>query len=119
MKICITSRGPEFTSEVDPRFGRAAYFIIADTKTGEFEAKENGAVNAAGGAGVQAAQGVVEAGVKKVLTGNVGPNAFQVLNKAEISIIVDVQGTVEEAFNKFRSGDLEGSETSGPTVKGK
>lgn len=119
MKICITSRGSEFTSEVDPRFGRAAYFMIVDSETGEFEAKENGAVNAAGGAGIQAAQGIVETGVKTVITGNVGPNAFQVLSKADISIIVGVQGTVEEAFNNFRSGNLDGTETSGPTVKGK
>lgn len=119
MKVCITSKGPEFTSEVDPRFGRAAYFIIVDSETGEFVAKENEAVHAAGGAGIQAAQGIVEEGAATVITGNVGPNAFQVLSKAEISVIAGVQDTVEEAFNRFRSGDLEGSETSGPTVKGK
>lgn len=119
MKVCITSKGPELNSEVDPRFGRAAYFIIIDSESGDYEAKENAAVNAAGGAGIQAAQNVIGTGATAVITGNVGPNAFEVLNKADLSVIVGVEGSVEDAFKDFRSGKLDGNTTSGPTVKGK
>ncbi len=119
MKLCITSKGPELKAEVDPRFGRAAYFIIVDSETGDFHAKQNEAVNAPGGAGIQAGQTVTEEGVQAVITGNVGPNAFDVLEKAGISVIVDVEGTVDQALKDFQAGKLENNATDGPTVKGK
>jgi predicted Fe-Mo cluster-binding NifX family protein len=119
MKLCITSKGKEAASEVDPRFGRAQYFIFVDTESGDLEAEENPAVSAPGGAGVRAGQLVSERGTETVLTGNVGPNAFQVLNAAGIRVITGVGGTVEKAKNDFINGVYDGQETSGPTVKGK
>lgn len=119
MKVCITAKGKEPTSEVDPRFGRAQYFVFADTETEDFETVENPAVSAPGGAGVRAGQLVSERGVKTVLTGNVGPNAFQVLDAAGIRIVTGVGGTVEKVKKDFIDGVYDGEETSGPTVKGK
>ncbi|MBN1797637.1 MAG: NifB/NifX family molybdenum-iron cluster-binding protein [Spirochaetales bacterium] len=105
MKICITSQGNNLEAEVDPRFGRCSYFIIADPETLEFEAVSNINAQAGGGAGIQSGQLMSEQGVKAVLTGNVGPNAFQALKAAEIDIITGVSGKVMDAINKYIKGD--------------
>ncbi len=114
MKICITSQGETLESQVDPRFGRCAWFIIADTETMDIKAIRNGNAAAGGGAGIQSGQLISENGAKVVLTGNVGPNAFQTLNAAEIEIITNVSGTVKDAVDKYKNGDLK--KVEGPTV---
>ena len=53
MKIAITAQGPELSAQVDPRFGRAKYFIIYDVDSDEFEAVDNEQnLNAPQGAGI-------------------------------------------------------------------
>ena len=64
MKIAVTSTGNTLDSQVDPRFGRAAYFLVVDTETMEFECISNDAVSAAGGAGISAAKTVADSGAK-------------------------------------------------------
>jgi predicted Fe-Mo cluster-binding NifX family protein len=105
MKICITSQGNNLESQVDPRFGRCAFFIIADTETLEFEAIDNMNLQAGGGAGIQSGQLVSEKNVKAVLTGNVGPNAFQTLKAAGIDIITGVAGKVSDAITQYKKGE--------------
>ncbi|MBU1062299.1 MAG: NifB/NifX family molybdenum-iron cluster-binding protein [Candidatus Omnitrophica bacterium] len=117
MKICITSQGNTLDSKVDPRFGRCQYFIIADMDSSEFEAIENPNVSSAGGAGIQSGQLVASKGVKAVLTGNVGPNAFQTLKAAEIDVITGISGTIKEAAEKYKKGELK--PTQGPSVNSK
>jgi predicted Fe-Mo cluster-binding NifX family protein len=104
MKICITSEGKTLDAKVDPRFGRCQNFILFDTDTGNFEACENTNAQFQGGAGIQSGQLVVSKGVKAVLTGNVGPNAHQVLSAAGISIFTGVSGTVKEAIEGYKKG---------------
>ncbi len=106
MKICLTAEGKTLDSNVDPRFGRCKNFIIMDTETGAFEALENAHAAFQGGAGIQSAQFVASKGVKAVLTGNVGPNAFSTLNAAGIEIFVNVSGTVNEAVKLYKTGKL-------------
>ena len=106
MKICITSEGNNLDSNVDPRFGRCRYFIFLDTDTGNFEAVENTGINQSGGAGIQAAQLIISQGVKAVLTGNVGPNAFQALNAGKIGIYTGISGSVKEALALYKTGKL-------------
>lgn len=113
MKICVTATSGSLDSLVDPRFGRCLYFVIVDSDTMEFEALPN--VGAAGGAGIQAAQTVANKGVKVVITGNVGPNAYQVLSAAGIDIITGAFGTVREVVERFKKGELRKSATA-PTV---
>jgi len=104
MKICITSEGETLDSKVDPRFGRCRNFIFFDTDTGNFEAEENTSSQFQGGAGIQSGQLVVSKGVNAVLTGNVGPNAHQVLSAAGVAVFTGVSGTVKEAIDGYKSG---------------
>lgn len=113
MKICISSQGNSLDSEVDPRFGRCQYFIIVNTETMEFEAIKNPNIDAMGGAGIQSGQFVAEKKVKAVLTGNVGPNAFQTLNAAGLDVITGVSGSIREAIEKYKKGDYKTAR--GPT----
>jgi predicted Fe-Mo cluster-binding NifX family protein len=116
MKICVTTSGKALDSLVDPRFGRAAYFAIVDSESMAFETVPNAAVSAMGGAGIQAAQTLAKKGVDVLITGNVGPNAFQALTSAGIKVIVGASGTVQEVIEKYRRGELK--ETNSPTVEG-
>jgi predicted Fe-Mo cluster-binding NifX family protein len=116
-KICITSEGKTLDSNTDPRFGRCGYFIFVDTDTLEFELAENPSQQAMGGAGVQSAQLVSSKGVKAVVTGNVGPNAFQTLNAAGIEIFIGASGTIKNAIEEYKKGKLQTA--SNPSVGSK
>jgi len=114
MKICVTSDGNNLSSQVDPRFGRCKYFIIIDSGTERFNAIENPNIESMGGAGIQSAQLVASQRAKVVLTGNVGPNAFQTLQAAGIEVFTGASGTVSEAITKYKKGGLKA--VSGPSV---
>jgi predicted Fe-Mo cluster-binding NifX family protein len=116
MRICVSASANSLDASVDPRFGRCPYFIIVDSETLQFEAVPNPASGAVGGAGIEAAQIIASKGAKVVITGNVGPNAFQALSAAGIKIITGAYGTVREVVEKYRRGELK--ETSSPTVGG-
>jgi predicted Fe-Mo cluster-binding NifX family protein len=106
-KLAVSATGGSLDSQVDPRFGRCAYFVVVDSGTLEFEAIPNTAGSAMGGAGIQAAQTVAEKDVKVVITGNVGPNAFQALSAAGIEVVTGALGTVREAVSKYNDGELQ------------
>lgn len=114
MKICITSEGKDLNSRVDPRFGRCQHFIFVDTDTLEFEAVENPNIESMGGAGIQSAQLVSSQQVKAVVTGNVGPNAFQTLQAAGIEVFTGASGMVKEVIEKYKKGEFK--TVSGPSV---
>ncbi|MCK5844053.1 MAG: NifB/NifX family molybdenum-iron cluster-binding protein [Victivallales bacterium] len=110
MKIVVTSQGETLDSKVDPRFGRAQKFLVIDTETNEFECVDNAQnLNAAQGAGIQAAQTVCGTDVETLITGNCGPKAFKVLSAADIKVYVGADGTVAEAIEKFKKGELKES----------
>ena len=117
MKICITAEGNSLDSNVDPRFGRCQYFIIVDTETLVFDAIKNPNIESMGGAGIQSGQFVAGKGVKVLLTGNVGPNAFQTLQAAKIDVITGISGTTKDAVEKYKKGGLK--PTEGPSVNSK
>ena len=114
MKICVTATANTLDAQIDPRFGRCSYLIIVDSETMQFEAILNMAAGATGGAGIQAAQPIAKKGVKLLITGNVGPNAFGALSAAGIEIVTGAFGTVREAVEKFKRGEL--TKIGAPTV---
>jgi predicted Fe-Mo cluster-binding NifX family protein len=117
MKIAITSQGPDRTSELDPRFGRAHYILIADLDSSALEVLDNHQnLQAAQGAGIQTARTVAQAGVGAVITGHVGPKAMAVLQAAELKVFQTAGGTVAQALEAYRAGTL--TEISQADVQG-
>jgi predicted Fe-Mo cluster-binding NifX family protein len=116
MKICVSAESNSLDAPIDPRFGRCPYLVIVDSETMQFEAVPNIASNATGGAGIQAAQTIASKGAKVLITGNVGPNAFQALSAAGIKIVTGAFGTVRGVIEKYKRGEL--TETGAPTVGG-
>jgi predicted Fe-Mo cluster-binding NifX family protein len=107
MKIAASSSSNNLDSQIDPRFGRCAYFLIVDTDDMNFEAFNNESIALGGGAGIQAAQFVASKGAKAILTGNVGPNAVKTLGAAGVEVFVGQNGTVVEAVERYKNGNLE------------
>jgi predicted Fe-Mo cluster-binding NifX family protein len=114
MKVAVSATGKDLNCEIDSRFGRCQYFIFVDPETMEFEAFNNEGSMAMGGAGVQAAQLVVQKGATALITGNLGPNAASALSASGIKIYLASGGTVRETIQGYRSGSLR--EASGATV---
>jgi predicted Fe-Mo cluster-binding NifX family protein len=107
MKIAVSAQGAGLDSPVDPRFGRARYFIVVDTETGGISAHDNTVnLNAIQGAGIQSAKNVADLGVRAVVTGNVGPKAFTALTAAGIEVYTGASGTVRYILDAFRAGKL-------------
>ncbi len=119
MKVAITASGEDFNSPVDRVFGRARYFVITDPEGGHIEVLENSQnVNAAQGAGIQAARQMANKSVDILLTGNVGPNAFRALDAVSIRVF-QFGGdtlTVRDALDAWKEGRLQ--EVKGPTAQG-
>lgn len=116
MKIGVTSTGNELISDMDPRFGRAKYFIIVDSEILEYEVAENRQnLNLPQGAGIQAAKTIVDQKADVLISGNCGPKAFQVLNAAGIKVVTGVKGRVIDAVTQYKSGQLQVVE--GPNVE--
>jgi len=111
MKIAVSSTGTELTSEMDTRFGRAAFFLIIDPETMDVEPVENKQnINLPQGAGIQAGQIIADKKVDTLITGNCGPKAFRTLQAARIKVITDVSGRVVDAVNKFKNGELKAAD---------
>ncbi len=117
MIVAIPSEGDDLAANVEPRFGRCSRFIIVDTETMGFRAVPNTAAAQAGGAGITAAQQVVQEGAKVVIAGEVGPNAFDVLDAAGVKVYAHVTGVIRDAVDMLVAGTLEGAmEATGPAL---
>ena len=112
MKIGITSTGEDLNAQVDHRFGRCRFFLIIDIDTMDFKSISNESAMSSGGAGIQAAQNIAKAGVDVVITGNMGPNAFQTLSAAGIAVFTGATGTIKETIEKYKKGDLKRTESA-------
>jgi len=113
MKVAVSSQGRTLDSQVDPRFGRAACFLLVETETMAFTVVEN--ASGQGGAGIAAGKVVIDAGAQIVMTGNCGPNAERTLRAGNVRLFTDVSGTIGEAIERFKNGSL--VEASGPNVQ--
>jgi len=115
MKIAVSVMENSLDSQIDPRFGRCQYFLIVDSETMELEAVSNKGAIASGGAGIQAAQTIANKGVSVLITGDIGPNAFQILSPAGIKVFTGASGTVREALERYKGGSLR--QASGATAE--
>jgi predicted Fe-Mo cluster-binding NifX family protein len=106
MKIVVSAQGDTLEAPVSPVFGRCPTYVFVDTETMAYEAVANPAMSQGGGAGIQAAQFVVERGAQAVLSGNLGPNAFDVLQAATVPSYLLSAGTVRQSVEAFKDGRL-------------
>lgn len=117
MKIAITCEGDTLDDRMDKRFGRAAKFIVYETDDESYAVVDNEQnLNAAQGAGIQAAKYVVDLGARVLVTGHTGPKAFAVLSAAGVAVYLAPGGTAREAIAAWRSGSLK--QIDGADVEG-
>ena len=106
MKIAVSSSGNTSDTMVDLRFGRCEYFMIYDTETKEYKALENDGQKASGGAGIAASNQIVNENINVIITGQLGPNAFEIISKSNIDVFTCGVVTIKEAINKYEKGEL-------------
>jgi len=106
MKVAVSSNGEDLNAQLDPRFGRCAYFLVVNPEDMSFEAFNNESAAQGSGAGIQAAQFLASQGVEAVITGNCGPNAVQTLLAAGVELFGGQTGTVREVVERFKNGHL-------------
>ena len=114
MKVAVSSTGDNLDAQLDPRFGRCAFFVVVNPDDMSFEAFNNESAAQGGGAGIQAAQFLASQGVDAVITGNCGPNAVQTLAAAGVELFAGQAGIVKAVVEKFKKGNL--SPTSAANV---
>jgi predicted Fe-Mo cluster-binding NifX family protein len=114
MKIVVPSNGRTLDAPVSPVFGRCPTYVFVDMETMDYEAIDNPAESAPGGAGIQAAQFVVAQGAQAVVGGNVGPNAIDVLQAANVPMYLFAGESVQQAVEAFKRGELK--EAKGASV---
>lgn len=108
MKIAITTTGGDLDAPIDTRFGRAPKFLIYNTDDGTHHVINNTQnLNAAQGAGIQSALTLTCESVDCVITGNCGPKAYATLDAANVAVYICKDGTIREAIERFKSGQLE------------
>ena len=107
MKLIFTTTGDNLDAALDPSFGRARNFLLYDAESGTSQVISNQQnLNAAQGAGIQAAQTIVKAGAAVLVTGHCGPKAFRVLEAAGVKVYNTDAPTIAEALARYRTGQL-------------
>ena len=118
MKIAVSCTGQTLESTLDPRFGRADFFLVIDDKTKEFHVVENRARLETGGAGIAAAQLLLDRGIDAVITGQIGPNALAVLASSDVRLFQGLADSVRANLEAFEEKRLASIKNSGPTHAG-
>lgn len=106
MKIAISATGKTVDNLLDMRFGRCEYFQIHNTENGELKILENKGQLSGGGAGIAASQQVLDEKVDVIITGSLGPNAFEIINKAGIKSYKCEAINISSVLEKFQRGEL-------------
>lgn len=112
MKIAVSAQGSDPTGPMDPRFGRAAGYLIHDTDTGSYAFIDNSeGMGAAQGAGIGAAKAVADAGATVAITGSFGPKAADALTQAGVRMVTCGGGSVEQVVAEFLAAEGTGKAT--------
>ncbi|MBM7556389.1 NifB/NifX family molybdenum-iron cluster-binding protein [Halanaerobacter jeridensis] len=113
MKIVVTAADDNgLKAKLDSRFGRASYFAFVDTKDDSVEFIKNDAKNASSGAGVQAAQTVADTGADVLISGNIGPKAFDGLSRTDLEIYSGPEESIQKVIDEYQLGNLEQLESA-------
>ncbi|HUU78141.1 MAG TPA: NifB/NifX family molybdenum-iron cluster-binding protein [candidate division Zixibacteria bacterium] len=105
MRIAVSSTGINLDASVDPRFGRCVQFLIVETDNMSFQVFNNQAQFEGHGAGISAAQNILSQNINVIITGNIGPNAFRVVQAANVKVYMS-GGNIKEAINKLLNNEL-------------
>jgi predicted Fe-Mo cluster-binding NifX family protein len=119
MRITISTATGDLDASLDPRFGRGANFVFVDSETEEWESFPNPAINASGGAGIQAAQFITDHGAQVAISGDFGPKAYHALAAAGVHMFLAPANealTARELLDRYREGELK--QVSAPTNPG-
>ena len=114
MLVCVTADGSDINSNLDPRFGRCAYFLFINPDDLSCEAMKNESADLSSGAGVQAAQAALGKNPDVILTGRVGPKAMDVLETANTKLLLGHSGPVKEVVDRYKQGVIE---NAGPCAR--
>ncbi|MBW1676704.1 MAG: NifB/NifX family molybdenum-iron cluster-binding protein [Deltaproteobacteria bacterium] len=106
MKVAVTSKGKTLDAEVEPRFSRSPFFVIVNTETGDFKAFENPGASAKDAASVKAVKFLIDKGAKAIITGNLGHNAFVIIQDTPLRVYLCGGGTIREAIADFKKRKL-------------
>ena len=107
MRVVISATDDNLDSQVDRRFGRCPWFLFVDIESLEYEAAKNESADASSGAGTACAQFILEKGVDILISGQVGPNAYEVLKQAEIKVVIAPKDcSAREAIEKYKNNEL-------------
>lgn len=107
MKIIVPVDEKSLDSNVCISFGRAPYFLVYETRTEKAEFYENQAAHSKGGAGIKAAQTIVDLNASVLLTPRCGENAVDIINKSNIEIYKSYIGTAKDNISSFIRSELE------------
>lgn len=118
MRIIVSVSEKSESAALDPRFGRCQYFAVCDENGNTCEFIENPGISSAHGAGITAANKIVEIGADVVITGNLGPNALRVLQASNIRGYASSQLSIKEAIEMYKDGKLSEISMPGPAHHG-
>ncbi|MBE6088100.1 MAG: diguanylate cyclase [Clostridium beijerinckii] len=107
MKIAISAKGKITDDSLDSRFGRCEYFQIYDTEVKATKIINNKGIEASGGAGIAAANQLIDEDVNVVITGSLGPNAFEIIERADIKAYKCDSISISAAIEKYNNNELE------------
>ncbi|MFX1513896.1 MAG: NifB/NifX family molybdenum-iron cluster-binding protein [Promethearchaeota archaeon] len=106
MKVLVTSSSQSLNGPIDPRFGRCPFFLVFELPSHTPHVIPNQSEKVMHRIGITVAQKICLQGIKTVITGNIGPNAFQVLSSAGIQVFTTSPTSVKKALEKFERNEL-------------
>lgn len=118
MKIAMSATGKNSEDLLDKRFGRCEYFQIHDIESGEVKVLENKGQNSSGGAGIAASNQLIDENIDVIITGNLGPNAFELIEKSGIKSYKCENIAISYVLEKYKKSELEEIKMSGPAYHG-
>jgi len=107
MKIFVSAQGNELESPASEIFGRAPLYVCVESDTMKAESYANPAIKAQSGAGIEAAQWLIDHGAQAVISANIGPKALRVFKEAGIPVYHGQKGSVRENIELWKLGKLQ------------